>query len=124
MPRTRRILALSLGLFSLASLGQAAGWMTGCFLCLPHNFGVDADDKCKMVGHQEYGDGWQCKDEYVLGAHICMLSGGSCYNEDAGGGGEGGSAGNGGEGCVVPLGAGCPAECSSCTQEAYPRLAI
>lgn len=50
MPSARRILALSLGLFSLASLGQAAGWMTGCFLCLPHNFGVDADDKCKMVG--------------------------------------------------------------------------
>lgn len=44
MPSARRILALSLGLFSLASLGQAAGWMTGCFLCLPHNFGVDADD--------------------------------------------------------------------------------
>ena len=66
MQRARLILALSIFFSAFASVSQAAGWMTGCFLCLPHNFGVDADDKCKMVGHQENGDGWQCKDEFAV----------------------------------------------------------
>lgn len=110
------------GLLVAASPGSAEGWATGwgCFQCYPHGFGTDPDDKCWQVGHRENGVATFCENEYLFGRHYCNMSGGACYNEDAGGGSGGGSASGGGS-CVVPWGEACPAECSSCTRETYPR---
>lgn len=108
------------GLLVAASPGSAGGgW--GCWICESHDFGTDPDSICMQVGHQEYGEGTYCQDYYEFGGHVCGTNGDACYNEDAGGGGGGGSAGGGGGSCVVQWGEGCPAECSSCTHETYPR---
>lgn len=123
----RRLFVICLLILLAGSSAGYADWATGlgCFECRPHNFGVDADYKCWFVGHEEEGAGTECDNPYVMNGHMCLLGGNPCFNVNVnGGGGGGGSAGGSGSSCVVPFGSGCPAECSSCSYEAYPRMAV
>ncbi len=96
--------------------GWATGW--GCFTCKTHNPGTDPDYKCWFVGDNQTGQGIHCDDEWIVGGHVCVLSGGQClntdWNEGGGGGGSGGGGGGGGSSCSIRPGAWCPAECPSC----------
>lgn len=122
----RRALLICLLMAVTCAGAGYADWQTGlgCFVCLPHDFGVDSDDKCWFVGHEENGDGTSCQNPYFIDGHVCIITGDPCFNVNVNGGGGGGSAGGSGSSCVVPFGSGCPAECSSCTQEKYPRMAV
>lgn len=93
-------------------------WSTGdgCFLCLPHGGGTLPDNLCWQVGNEEYGDGIHCENPYGFGMHVCILSGGACYNVVAGGGDLGGALDDYGDpDCTVPTGTACSAACSACT---------
>jgi len=131
-------LTLAAGLALLAPSARATdGEWDGCFICRPHDFGTDPDQKCWQVGHDGSGAGTHCEQRYFggFGGHLCIVSGFQCSNSNVGGGPEGcwaescwGGAddpgggwggGGGGGSCHVQYGSYCPAECMSCTYYYY-----
>lgn len=56
--------------------------MYGCFICEEGSVGMTGPTEweCEQVGHEEDGDGIQCRELWTVIGTQCYTYGGACFN--------------------------------------------